>query len=272
LRFVFSQRNKSRVCRILELNRSSIYYKSKKKPDVLEALVKKIFKKHNANYGCLRIREEIKKLGFVISKRRIGKILKNNGLEAKYGRRRLVKNVYTATKEKYIVENLIRNVRPSATNDIWQTDYTEFKASDGKLYLNGIIDIYDKTIVGICYSQNADKAMVKQSVECAVEKYGIPRIMHSDRGSVYTSNEYRDLLKHNTILQSMSKPHTPNENQYIETFWKTMKTEIGRTKNFTIEQLKLIINYYIYYYNTERIHSAIEYKTPLEKRIISMPA
>ena len=244
-----------------------MYYQSKRKPDGLEKLVIQIFKDHNAAYGCPRIKKELQAQDIRASKRRIGKILKQAGLESKHGRRKLARNVYTASGEHYIAENLIKAVKAEAPNTVWQMDYTEMKYRGGKLYVNGIIDIHDKVVV-ISSSENATKEMSKECMVKAVGKYGNPKILHTDRGSIYTSNLMKELLEELTIQRSMSAPGSPNENQYIETFWKTLKTEIGRTQELTKQELQMVLSYYVDYYNTKRMHSAIGYIAPEEKRSV----
>ena len=265
--FVREQKNKSRVCRILEINRSNIYYKSKRKPDEIEKVVIDIFKDNIGAYGCPRIRKELAKRGIRASKRRIGKILKQAGLESKHGRRKLARNVYTAPEEQYIVENLIKKMKNKTPNKIWQMDYTEMKYKGGKLFVNGIIDTHDKVVVVSC-SDRPTKEMSKECTLKALEKYGNPKIIHTDRGSIYTSNVMKELLDKFNIDRSMSAPGSPNENQHIETFWKTLKTEIGRTREFTKEQLIMVLSYYIDYYNTRRIHTTIGDIAPEEKRFL----
>ena len=267
MKFVREQKNKSKVCKLLGVNRSNVYYQSKRKPDELENLVIQIFKEHNATYGCPRIKKALQKQGIQASKRRIGKILKQAGLEAKHGRRKLARNVYTAPDERYIAENLIKGMKNEKANTVWQMDYTEMKYRGGKLYVNGIIDTHDKVVV-ISSSERATKEMSKECMQKAVEKYGKPQIIHTDRGSIYTSTVMKDLMEELTIQRSMSAPGSPNENQYIESFWKTLKTEIGRTQELTKQELQMVLSYYENYYNTKRMHSSIDYYSPEEKRAL----
>ena len=265
MNFVRQLQNKSRVCRVLGINRSNIYYQSKRKADELEKQVHQIFTTHNGAYGAPRIKIVLEKQGIKASKRRIGKILRQSGLESKHGRRKLAKNIYTAPEGRYIGENLIKGVKTKTPNTVWQMDYTEIKYCGGKLYVNGIIDIYDKVVVISC-SDKATKEMSRQCTLKALEKYGKPGILHTDRGSIYTSNLMKELLEELDIKRSMSAPGSPNENQYIETFWKTLKTEIGRTREYTKQELEMVLSYYVDYYNTTRMHSSIEYLTPEQKR------
>jgi transposase InsO family protein len=265
LKFVRQSANKSAVCGVLGINRSGIYYKKKRKSDSLESEVIEIFKQHNANYGSRRIKAVLSGRGKIISKDRIVRILKRNNLESKHGRRKLARNVYTTKDERYIAENLIRNVVATSPNEICHTDFTEMKCKDGKLFVSGVIDAYDRTVV-IKYGEKQNKELVKETIELMPVK---PKILHSDRGTQYTSNLIKEYLESAQVKRSMSSPYCSQENAMIETFWKTLKVEIGETKNFTKEELKQILDYQVHYYNTERIHSSINYMTPKEKRNLS---
>jgi len=244
---------------------STVYYKRKTPGhDTLEAAVLEIFGYHNGNYGERRIKIVLNRLGQTISRRRIGKILKKHALESKHGRRKLARNLYTATDCQYIAENLIKGEGVTAPNQVCQMDSSQFKYNHGKLFVSGIIDVYDKTVI-IKSGHRESKELIPETLEAKLRS-GKPQKLHTDRGTANLSLSVKELLDTNGIQQSMSAPHKPNENQYIETFWKSAKTEIGDTKNLSLEQLKMVLDYYIHYYNTERIHSSIGYLTPEQMR------
>lgn len=146
---------------------------------------------------------------------------------------------------------------------IWCSDISEVKYDKGKLFVSGIIDVNTKAVM-LELGERQDSKLTVKNLERALNKIGKPRYYHTDRGSVYCSSEMRDYLNRVNIEHSMSAPHRPNENQYIESFWKTMKTEIGNTHNMSKEDLKMAIKYYEYYYNYKRLHSSIGYSYPME--------
>lgn len=246
-----------------------MYYKRKTPlPDPIEETVVAIFKKHNGNYGAPRIKAVLAKQGETVSKRRIGKILKRHNLESKHGRRKLAKNIHTTKDDRFIAENLIKGIKAESSNQICQMDASQFKYNGGKLFVNGIIDVYDKTVVAE-YDVRESKELIAQTIEKKLEM-GKPEKIHSDRGFANCSLKVKEVLEKNEITKSMSAPYSPNENQYIESFWKSAKTEIGNTKNFSRAELEMVLDYYIDYYNTERIHSSIGYRTPDEMRRVSL--
>ena len=85
----------------------------------------------------------------------------------------------------------------------------------------------------------------------------------SDRGTQFVSETVYTFMQNMKIMHSMSRPHKPVENCYIETFWKSLKTELGKTIAYTIESFKVVLQYYEHYYNYERPHSALDYNAPM---------
>jgi len=257
------------VCEILKISRSTVYYRRKTPTvDPLEQPILDIYKQHMGNYGAPRIKAVLATQGHTASRRRIGKVLRTHGLECKHGRRKLARNVHTSDKDRYIADNLIKGETVTASNQICQMDASEFKHSTGSLCVSGIIDLYDRTVV-IAYGNRENKELIAAIIQKRIA-LGKPWILHSDRGSGNISLKVKELLDNNGIKRSMTAPRSPHENQFIESFWKSAKTEIGDTRGLTREQLMLVLDYYIYYYNEERIHSSIGYLTPAKKRFQSL--
>lgn len=224
-----------------------------------------VFKKHFGNFGRRTIYHELQKAGIHISQYRIAKILKEQGLYSKYGRKRGT-NVHTSAKvsEKYIKENLFKQLsKEDKAKNILSMDFTEQKVNGKKVYTCGAININSKVLEGeLCDCQNNSEAACKV-VEMAIKEYGVPYMITTDRGSPFVSKEFQNLLESYGIIHSMSRAHTPVDNCYIETFWKTMKTEIGNVTGLTKEEYKLVMEYYRYYYNNERPHSTLGYCPPI---------
>lgn len=203
-----------------------------------------------------------------ISERKIRKILKEQGLCSKYGRKK-GKNVHTSqdTKEKYIFENLYRTLNEQERKQtILSMDFTEQKISGRIVYTCGAININSKVLEGeICGCKNNSEAACK-TLEMAIQEFGIPDMVMTDRGSPFVSKSFNELLNRYGIKHSMSRPHTPADNCFIETFWKSMKTEIGNAERLTVEQYKMIMEFYRHYYNHERPHSTLGYCAPLPSK------
>lgn len=238
--------------------------KSEKKE--LENLVINCFKKHKGNYGRKRIRKELLSKDIEISEYKITNILKANNLIAKSGRsgkRRQPK----PTEQQYIEENLIKDkFSIIIPNYLWCSDITELKCKGSKIYLCGIIDVATRRIVGWAISKNQTQDIVQKAFKMATGRNpNIPKgaVYHSDRGCQYTAKRTKSLIEKNGFRKSMSRPGTPSDNQPIESFWKTLECEIDEIKNLNFNEASIkIVEYIELYYNSERLHSGINYKIP----------
>lgn len=225
-----------------------------------------MYKLHYGSFGRRIIHRELIKRNIRISERKIGKILKEQGLSSKYGRKK-GKNVYTAVpvNEIYIAENLYRKLsKEDKEKNILSIDFTEQIVNGRKVYTCGAINIRSKVLEGEIIDCKNNSEAACAVVEMAIKEYGVPYMVMTDRGSPFVSKSFYNLLKRYGIRHSMSRPHTPADNCFIETFWKSMKTEIGKVGHLTIEEYKIVMEYYRYYYNNERPHSTLGYCPPLK--------
>lgn len=260
----------SKVCKVLEIKLSAYYYRRKhprinKLPSETKS-VTEMFNKHFGNFGRRTLRKLLLKEGIRISEHKIGAILKAQGLRSKYGRKK-GKNVYTAPEvsEKYISENLFPQLKEEERKkDILSMDFTEQKVDGKKVYTCGAININSKVLAAeLCGCKNDSEAACV-AVKMAIEAHGVPYMIMTDRGSPFISKTFHDLLNEYGIKHSMSRPHTPSDNCFIETFWKSMKIEIGKVSHLSVEQYMFVMEYYKHYYNFERPHSSLDYSTPLK--------
>lgn len=258
------------VCRVLKISESKLYYRRKhalksRFTDEERKRVVDMFYRHMGNFGRRVLNKKLAEEGFHISEHKISEILKSEGLYSKHGRRKAT-NLHTdeKTAEKYICENLYRCLgEEDKKKEIWSMDFTEMKIGDKVIYTCGIISIRTRCLVGrITGCRNNSEAACSTLMK-AVEKFGVPFMILTDRGSPFTSKLFTDMINSLGIVHSMSRPHTPVDNRFIETFWKTMKIEIGIVKHLSIEQYEMIMEYYEYYYNFERPHSSLEYCSPM---------
>ena len=203
--------------------------------------------------------------GICISEHKISRIMKLLGLSAKYGRKR-GRNVHTSRHtEKYIHENLFAMLTPEerSKKEIWSMDFTEQKIQGRTIYTCGIISVNRKILVGYSQAIKCNTALAKETVQKAIAQYGIPDMIMTDRGAQFTSKDFYDMMEKLEIAHSMSRPHKPIDNRFIETFWKSMKVELGKTCLLTEQTYRMVIDYYIYYYNNLRPHSTLGYRPPL---------
>ena len=254
----------------MEVPRASVYYRKqheKKKPYSEEEAqaVDRMFRKHHGSFGRRVLHEALKKESIHISEHRISRIMKDRDLHSKYGRKRCT-NVHTnkESAERYIAENKYWNIEEKARpRKVWSMDFTEQKVESKTIYTCGIISVEGKTLVSRITGERNSADTACKAVKKGIERYGAPEMILTDRGSPFTSKSFHELLEKEKITHSMSRPHTPRDNRYIETYWHTMKTEIGPVGRLTVEEYMMIMEYYEHYYNYERPHSALNYVPPL---------
>lgn len=146
-------------------------------------------------------------------------------------------------------------------------DFTEIVVDKKKYYICGIISIHTKVLVGYAKSSKNNTKIALEALNNAIELFGVPYMLLTDRGSPFISKDFHVFIEEKNILHSMSRPYTPTDNIFIETFWKTCKIEMGNISSFREEDVEKIIAYYFYYYNYLRPHSSIGYKTPIQEWI-----
>ena len=248
----------------------SEYYRIAKEQDSeekeLEKAVIHCFEKNKGNYGRIRIRKELLAEGKNISEYRIARILKKNGLSAKSGRTGKPRPP-KPTEQQYVEENLIKDkFSITEANYLWCSDITELRCLRSKVYVCGIIDVATRRIVGWSIAKNQTQKLVQDAFKMAVGRNpDRPKdsVYHSDRGCQYTAKKTKQLVEENGFRKSMSRPGTPSDNQPIESFWKTLESEMEDIRHLTFEEAsRMIVDYIELYYNSERLHSGIGYYIP----------
>ena len=260
-----------KVCRLLNIPRSSYYdqlrhgsrrseYRAKESQAVCEK-----FLFHHGSFGRRVLKKELARDGVRLSEYKISRILKMYGYRSKYGRKK-AKNVHTSPNTaKYIHENLFAQLTPEqkAGMEIWSMDFTEEKIKGKKIYTCGIISVNSKILVGYAQGSKCTTELAMEAMANAMLSHGIPDMVMTDRGPQFVSRDFNAMLEDWGIRHSMSRPHKPIDNCFIETFWKSMKVELGKTTLLTEQTYHMVVEYYIYYYNNLRPHSTLGYRAPL---------
>lgn len=267
---------KSLVCRTLNISRST-YHKRIREPrtskeaetERLAGEVKRLFEVNNSEYGRRRLAKAMREEGYAVSEGTVGKLMKKKSLIP-----RKVKKYKATTNSKHnyaVAENLLkRNFKASVPNEKWCGDSTYISTDEGWLYVSAIIDLCDKTCVGMEFSSRHTQELMVGTLRAAVKEHKPMKgmLFHSDRGVQYASNSFKAELKKNGIIQSMSYSGDPYDNAAMESFWATVKTGcvFGRRFKTKKEAQQVIFEYVFGFYNTHRYHSAIGYEKPTEYR------
>ena len=260
------------MCEILEVFRSG-YYAWKNTPQTarhladlrLTELIRKSFHESRQTYGTERIQRDLRDWGETISRRRIGKLMKQAGLHCK-----TIKKYKATTNSKHnesISPNLLnRNFKVDKPNTFWVGDITYIWTDEGWFYLATVIDLFSRKIVGWAMADNMKTKLVNDALNMALGQRKPPKglVWHTDRGSQYASKEHRALLKQHGIVQSMSRKGDCWDNAVAESFFHTLKTELIFHERYqTREQARRSLFEYIeVFYNRKRRHSANNLMSP----------
>ncbi len=256
------------MCRVLKISESGYYrwLKNRSKPtprQLLSVKIKEILDEHpdNDNYGVRRMNTALEQRGIHVSQRTVYRTMSEMGL---IHRKRRPHGITKATTEIQERENLIkRDFKAEKPLRKLLSDITEIQCYDGKLYLSAVLDCYNGEILSIAMDNNMKKELCIKTVKELEMQYGKKRlsgaIFHSDRGSQYTSEAFKEALKEAGLIQSLSGTGHCFDNARMESFFATLKKEkIYRISAYklTRDQVKSIIFRYIFvYYNRIRISS-----------------
>ena len=161
-------------------------------------------------------------------------------------------------------------------NQCWVGDITYIPTDEGWLYLATVIDLFNRGVVGWSMSERINKCLVIDAQKMAIRarRPGPGLIMHTDRGSQYASHKFRRLLKTNRILSSMSRKGDPWDNAVAESFFKSLKMERTYWRHYrTREEARRDIFQYIeVFYNRQRLHSTLGYRSPMQFELAALAA
>ena len=254
------------MCRVLKVSESGYYRwlrnrNKLSKRQLLLVKIKEILTEHpdNDNYGYDRIHKVLKLRGIDVSRNTVYRAMKDSGLIHKVRKPHGITKATTEIQEK---ENIIkRDFSSDKPIKKLLTDITEVQCADGKLYVSPIMDCFNGEIVALEMQDNMKKELCIDTVNQLKLKYGDLKnvILHSDRGSQYTSEAFRNLLKKYEIAQSLSGTGRCYDNARMESFFATLKKEkLYRipTYRMTREDVKTVIFRYVFiYYNRIRLYT-----------------
>ncbi|MGB3452572.1 MAG: IS3 family transposase [Moheibacter sp.] len=208
-------------CDLLSVSRSSFYYKPLSESDLNMELMKQIDKIHlkYPSFGIRRITNELEELGYYVNRKRVGRLMKLMGIEAIYPKRNLSK----LGKAKYIHPYLLRGLKFTHRNQVWEIDISYVPMEKGFMYLTVVIDVYSRFVVGWQLSNSLEKETQTELINSLISKYGKPEIINSDQGSQYTSSNWIECLKSHGVKISMDGKGRATDNIYVERFFRTIK-------------------------------------------------
>ncbi|WP_353428793.1 IS3 family transposase [Paracoccus denitrificans] len=218
------------------------------------------------SYGRPRMTEELKEVGIDVGHRRVGRLMRENGIVVE--RTRKFKATTDSDHTFNIAPNLLdRDFTADRPNHKWAGDISYIWTREGWLYLAVILDLHSRRVIGWAVSNRMKRDLAIRALKMAIALRSPPRgcIFHSDRGSQYCSHEYQKVLREHGLKPSMSGKGNCYDNAAVETFFKTIKAELiwRRTWETRRKAETAIFQYINGFYNPRRRHSALGGKSPL---------
>ena len=251
-----------RQCRLLDISRSGLYYQPKGIPEEDLTLMKLIDRQYLATpfYGARKIAAWLKSQGYRVNRKRIRRLMRIMGLKAIYRHPRTSK---PAPGHK-IYPYLLGDLRITRPNQVWAADITYIPMAHGFLYLVAIIDWYSRYVLSWRLSNILDADFCIEALEEALTK-GKPDIFNTDQGAQFTSEAFTGLLQQHGVRISMDGKGSYNDNLFIERLWRSVKYEEVYLKAYQDgREARIGLGNYFRFYNTERPHQALGYRTPAE--------
>jgi transposase InsO family protein len=260
------------LCRELDLSRSLYYADKKAKPTLpsqedlaLRAEIVRLNAAHRWAPGAVKMWRLLNAEGIKCGKHRVRRLRKLENIQT--SRIKRFRAIQAMQRVQPPAPNLVkRSFDVRAPNTIWVGDITSMRTKEGWLHLAIVLDLFAPRVVG--WSMDATQAttlpMAALNMALAQRKPGAGLIFHSDQGTVYGSNDYRELLQANGVLPSMSRKGNCYDNAVAESFFSNLKNEAVHDRLFASrDEGKAVIGDYIEtYYNKQRLHQTLGYQTP----------
>ena len=241
--------------------------KRSQEDQALKANIRIIHEKNRQLYGERRIKDDLADLGQTVSRKRINRLMKEEGLVCKIKRK--FKATTNSRHNKAVAENLLnREFKQKKPDQAYVGDITYVATREGWLYLSVFIDLCSRAVVGWSMSSRMTATLVTDSLQMAMWKRrpAAGLLVHSDQGSQYVSGSYQKLLSDNQFVCSMSRKGCCWDNAVAESFFHTLKTELVYHEDFQTreEAHQAIFEYIEVFYNRQRKHSTNGYLSPLK--------
>ncbi len=259
-----------RICDSLQVPRSSYYHaaaptESQRSDAQMSQAIGTIFHHHRRRYGYRRIWKQLAIEGIVCAPDRVRRLMRERGLIA-IQPKTYVPQTSDGRADLPSPNLLLDQPLPGQPNEVWAGDITFIPCGERWLYLAVVIDLCSRRIVGWALADHLRSELVVEAMQQAIaaRRHTTGLIFHSDRGSQYGSRAFRDVLRRAGMRQSMSARANPYHNAWTESFMGTLKAEMlqnGRFINASDARAE-IFAFIDGYYNTQRLHSSLNYRTP----------
>ena len=251
-----------RQCILLDVSRASVYYRpvpTRAEDLELMALMDRQYLK-TPFYGSRKMKAWLLQQGYLVSRKRVRRLMRLMGLEAIYRR----PNTSKPAPGHRIFPYLLKGVEVNRVDQVWAADITYIPMAKGFLYLVAIMDWHSRHVLAWKLSNTMDTSFCVAALEEALGK-GRPEIFNTDQGSQFTSEAFTQTLQEQRVQVSMDGKGRYLDNIFVERLWRSIKYEEVYLKAYqTVAEARTGINAYLEFYNRQRPHQALGYRTPAE--------
>jgi putative transposase len=256
----------TRQCELAGINKSSLYYERRAESQANVALMNRMDVLHTTHpyYGSRRMQKVLQRDGLVYNIKRIRRLMYKMGIITQYPKRNLSKATPGHKKYPY----LLRGIPVTHNNQVWSIDITYVPMEKGFMYLAAVIDWHSRYVLSWKLSNTMTVEFCKECLQEAIDNYGSPKIFNSDQGSQFTSEKFTNIWQENKLEHvqiSMDGRGRATDNAFIERIWRSVKQEKIYTNKFENgTQLWMALVEYFNFYNNDRPHQSLNYKSPVE--------
>lgn len=263
------------LCDVLDVSRSGFYAsraraasERAKADEQLAAEIAATHTRSSRRYGSPRIHRALRKKGIRVGKKRVERLMREQGLVARQKRR--FRRTTDSSHDSPIAPNIVaRDFAPAMANKVWAGDVTYISTAEGWAYLAILLDLYSRRVVGWALGATNDTKLALAALRRAgTSRHCIPAglVHHTDRGSPYASADYRAALEGYGMTASMSRRGDCWDNAVSESFFATLRAELIDHETYATRRAaeKAIGDYIDHFYNIERLHSFLDYVSPIE--------
>lgn len=247
---------------MLSLNRSGFYYEPSRESDDNLRLMRLIDGQYLATpfYGSRRMTQWLIRRGEAVNRKRVRRLMQLMGLEAIHPRPRTT----TRNPDHEIYPYLLRDVTIDRRDQVWSTDVTYLPLRDGYMFLAAVIDWHSRFVLSWRLSNTLDGRFCLDTLNDALET-GRPEIFNTDQGSQFTAKAFTGRLKEEGIAISMDGRGRALDNVFVERLWRSLKYEDVYLKSYRdVPEMKQGVDGWFAFYNHERPHQSLDYRTPAE--------
>ncbi len=256
------------MCDVLEIAKSTFYYEAEEQPkeEACTKAIVEIFHKNRKAYGTRKLKATLMERGLIVSRRRIGRIMREQGLVSTYTIAQF-KPRKSACNEAKTANVLDREFEQMESKRFVVSDLTYVKVGHRWHYVCVLIDLFNREIIGHSAGRAKDAALISRAFATVEGDLSQIQWFHTDRGSEFNNHTMNQLLKTFGIGRSLSKKGCPYDNAVAEATYKVMKTEFIYQMEFrSLHHLELELYDYVNWFNKHRIHGSLGYMTPVQYR------